>query len=69
MPEQRSAEGCRNAALSLSELRHVYALAALEDLKIENSFAEPLSSLDVWLHTPPSRVLPKLRTFFHMKLQ
>lgn len=55
---------CTHAALHSSELKHVYALTCLEDLTIDESFAgEPFSELELWLHTPPSKLMPLLKSF------
>jgi len=51
--------------LPLTELRHVRALLNLEGLSLEESFDEPMDSHSQSLFTPPSVLLPQLRSFVY----
>jgi hypothetical protein len=59
---------CRHPALHLTELEHVHALTELRSLDIRSSFVEPLDAAaqEQYLRRP-SRILPKLSTFFYWR--
>jgi hypothetical protein len=52
---------CRR--LPLTELRHVHALRGLKELRLNESFDEPMDTMHQMLHTPPSVLLPQLDVF------
>ena len=49
--------------LPLIELRHVHALRNLQSLNLDWSFLESMDSYSRSLFTPPSVILPQLRSF------
>ncbi len=50
--------------LPLAELAHVQKLAGLEKLSLYALFNRPLEAEEIALYTPPSALMPALRTFF-----